>query len=81
MKSKQVTLMRIPKFLCKYTHLQGFSGGTQSQETQVQVLGQEDPLEQEMVTNSVILAWENPMDRGPWQAIAYRGFKELETTL
>ena len=29
-------------------------------ETQVQSLGQEDPLEQEMVTHSSILDWEIP---------------------
>ena len=34
------------------------------QETQVQSLGQEDPLQKEMATCSSILAWENPMDRG-----------------
>ena len=28
------------------------------QETRVQSLGQEDPLEEEMVTHSSILAWE-----------------------
>ena len=33
-------------------------------ETQVQSLGQEDPLEQEMATHSSILAMENSMDRG-----------------
>ena len=32
--------------------------------TQVQSLGQEDPLEQEMATHSSILAMENSMDRG-----------------
>ena len=30
------------------------------QETQVQFLGQEDPLEKEMATHSGILAWEIP---------------------
>ena len=30
------------------------------QETQVQSLGQEDPLEKEMATHSSILAWEIP---------------------
>ena len=30
------------------------------QETQVQSLGQEDPLEKELVTDSSILAWEIP---------------------
>ena len=33
------------------------------QETWVQILGQEDPLEKEMATHSVILAWKIPMDR------------------
>ena len=30
------------------------------QETQVQFLGWEDPLEKEMTAHSSILAWENP---------------------
>ena len=30
------------------------------QETWVQLLGQEDPLEKEMATHSSILAWEIP---------------------
>ena len=30
------------------------------QETQVQSLGQEDPLERDLVTHSSILAWEIP---------------------
>ena len=30
------------------------------QETQVQFLGQEDPLEKEMATNFSILVWETP---------------------
>ena len=34
------------------------------QETRVQSLGWEDPLEKEMATHSSILAWEDPMDRG-----------------
>ena len=34
------------------------------QETQVRSLGWEDPLEEEMVTHSSILAWR--MDRGAW---------------
>ena len=32
----------------------------ETQETQVQSLGREDPLEKEMVTHSSILAWEIP---------------------
>ena len=38
------------------------------QKTQVQSLGQEDPLEEEMATCSSILAWKNYTDRGSWQA-------------
>ena len=33
---------------------------TETQETQVQSLGQENPLEEEMATHSSILAWKNP---------------------
>ena len=36
------------------------------QETLLQFLGQEDPLEEGMATHSSILAWKNPMDRGAW---------------
>ena len=35
------------------------------QETQVQSLGQEDPLEKEMATYSSILAWETPRREDP----------------
>ena len=35
------------------------------QETQVCSLGQEDPLEKEMVTHSSILAWEIPWTEEP----------------
>ena len=35
------------------------------QETQVQSLGQEDPLEKEMATHSIILAWEIPWTEKP----------------
>ena len=34
-------------------------------------LGREDPLEKGMATYSSILAWENPMDRGAWQAMVH----------
>ena len=35
------------------------------QETQVQSLGQEDPLEEEMATHSSILAWKIPWTEEP----------------
>ena len=38
------------------------------QETWVQILGQDNPLEKEMTTHSSILTWRIPMDRGAWQA-------------
>ena len=41
------------------------------QEMQVQYLGQEDPLEEEMATHSSILAWRIPMDRGAWWATVH----------
>ena len=41
------------------------------QETRVQSLGWEDPLEKEMATQSSILAWRNPMDRGAWWATVH----------
>ena len=37
-------------------------------ETWVQSLGWEDPLEECMATQSSILAWRIPMDRGAWRA-------------
>ena len=40
-------------------------------EIQVPSLGQENPLEEEMATQSSILAWENPVDRGAWQATVH----------
>ena len=65
----------------KYLHIHinvytGFPGGSviknppAVQETQVQSLGWEDPLEKEMATHSSILAWEIPWTEGtgycPW---------------
>ena len=41
------------------------------QETWVQSLGWEDPLEKGMATNSSILAWRIPMDRGAWRATVH----------
>ena len=39
------------------------------QETWVQSLGWEDPLEEGTVTHSSVLAWRIPMDREVWWAI------------
>ena len=41
------------------------------QETWVQSLGWEDPLEEATATHSSILAWRIRMDRGAWQATVH----------
>ena len=41
------------------------------QEMQVHSLGWKDPLEEDMATQSSILAWRIPMDRGAWLATAH----------
>ena len=41
------------------------------QETWVQSLGWEDPLEEGMATHSSVFAWRIPMDRGAWQATVH----------
>ena len=48
------------------------------QETQVQSLGREDPLEKGMATHSRVLL-ENPVDRGAWRATVHR-VAESDTT-
>ena len=54
--------------------LSGSSVGKESiavQETPVQFLGWEDPLEKRKATHSSILAWRIPIERGGWQAIVH----------
>ena len=46
------------------------------QETQVQSLGQEDPLEKDMATHSSSCL-EKPMDRGAWWATVHGVSKSL----
>ena len=43
----------------------------ETQEKQVESLGQEDPLEEGMATHSSILAWRTLMDRGVWLATVH----------
>ena len=45
------------------------------QETWVQSLGWEDPLEKGTATHSSILAWRIPMDRGAWRVIVHGAAK------
>ena len=50
------------------------------QDSRVQSLGWDNPLEEEMGTHSSILAWENPMDRGAWWATVH-GVAKSQTQL
>ena len=50
------------------------------QETQVRSLGQEDPWEKEMATQSSILAWEIPWTEEPGGLQAHGVAKELDTS-
>ena len=47
------------------------------QETWVQSLGWEDPLQKGMATHFSILAWRIPMDRGAWWATVHGVTKGL----
>ena len=48
------------------------------QETRVQSLGQEDPLEKGMATHSSILPWRIPWDRRAWQTTV-QGISKSQT--
>ena len=50
------------------------------QETWVQSLGREDPLEKETATHSSILAWKIPWIEKPDRATVHGVAKELDTT-
>ena len=46
------------------------------QETRVQALGREDPLEKELATHSSILAWSIPWTDGPGR-LQYMGLQQV----
>ena len=50
------------------------------QETWVQSLGWEDPLEKEMATHSSILAWRIPWTEDPGRLQSMGSQRELDTT-
>ena len=50
------------------------------QETLVQSLGREDPLEKEMATHSSILVWRIPWTEEPGRLYSPWGCKESDTT-
>ena len=43
----------------------------QTQENQVQSLGQKDPLKEDVATHANILAWRIPMERGTWKSAVH----------
>ena len=45
----------------------------------VQSLGWEDPLQEGMATDSRILAWRIPVDRGAWKATVHGGAESDST--
>ena len=51
------------------------------QETRVQSLGQEDPVEEEMATQSSILAWEIPWTEKPGGLWSRGGHKRVKHDL
>ena len=51
----------------------------ETQEMRVQSLGQEDPLEESLATNSSVLAWEIPWTEEPG-GLSPQGHKESDTT-
>ena len=53
---------------------------SEMQGTQVQSLGQEDPLEEGMATHASIPAWRIPKDRGAWW-LAVHGVAKSQTQL
>ena len=52
-----------------------------TQDTWVQSLDWEDPLEEGMATYSNILAWRISMDRGAWQALQSMGLQKLVSNM
>ena len=67
----------------RHIHTRGFPGSSvvknapAKQETQVQSLGQEDPLEEEMATHSSLLAWEISWTEEPGRLV--RGLTKSQT--
>ena len=49
------------------------------QETQIQSLGQEDPLEEKMATHSSVLAWRTPRTEEPG-GLPPRGSQRVDMT-
>ena len=83
--SQRATMEIIKAFLGLISEIVGFPGGSviknppAVQETWVQFLGLEDPLEEVMATHSSILAWRIPWTEEPGE-LQSMGHKESDTT-
>ena len=72
---KSWKLNKFYKFISSNVSMLGFPDSSEiknppaMQETWVQSLGWEDPLEDGVTTHSNILAWRIPMDRGAWKCL------------
>ena len=61
-------------------HVKNLHAVQETQETRVQYLGWEDPLEEENGNPLQYSCLENSMDKGAWQAIVQRVTKESDAT-
>ena len=78
MESRQRWVYSVPESVWASLVAQSVKKLSASQETQVQCLGQEDPLEKEMTTPSSILPWKIPRTEEPG-SLQYMGSKESTT--
>jgi len=80
------------KYVClhRYTHIINIRASLVAQmvknlpamqETWIQSLGWEDPLEKGMATHSQYSCLENSMDRGAWAGYSPWGHKESDSTV
>ena len=84
--TQKSTSLRGSDYLSLRFFCAGFPGGSviknppAMQEMWVLFLDGEDPLEKEMATHSIILAWKNPMDRGAIR-LQLTGSQKSQTTI
>ena len=76
--SLEKVLLKLLGICCASLVAQTIKNLPAMRETQVQSLGREDPLEEEMATHSSILAWRIPCTEEPGKLLL--GYKELDMT-
>ena len=73
-------MLGIISYSCAFLVAQMVMNPPAMQETWVQYLGWQDPLEEGMATHSRILSWKIPMDRSTWRATVH-GVTKSQTQL